>query len=310
MRRKLDRAETASSSYTDEPRWGPSRPPAARGERIANGYEVVALIRRGRRLDVYDAWSEERGCRVVVKTLRPERVGDLEAAAHLRLEGDLLQSLAHPHLVRAYETITTTEQPRPAVVLETLPGHTLSYLIEMQGQLPFGDIALLGIQLSSALTYLHKEKWVHLDVKPSNVVATGGRAILIDLSLVSRPGDSDGGGTFDYLSPEQASRAPVTAAADVWGLGVTLFEATTGDVPFPESSHKQRTDRGDRWYPQLEGGPPPVRSVRRAAPQPLAEIIDSCLQREPSRRPTLDEVATTLADWAGIDPKLAGSPAI
>lgn len=300
--------QTASSSYSGEAQWGPPEPAAVRGEEIAEGYEVVALIRRGRRLDVYDAWSESRGCRCVIKTLRPERAGDVDAASHLTLEGTLLESLSHPHLVRAYETLTT-ERSRPAVVLETLPGHTLSYLIETQGRLPFVDIALLGIQLSSVLTYLHGHNWVHLDVKPSNVVATGGRAILIDLSLIRRPGDTDVGGTFDYLSPEQATGASVTAAADVWGLGVTMFEATTGDVPFSEASHKQRTENGDLVYPQLAGPPPPIKSLRRSIPKRLAGIIDACLQPVPTQRPTLDEVAGELAEWAGVDPKITGSPA-
>ena len=79
--------------------------PVAAGERLARGYEVIAHLRRGRDLDVYDVWSQERDCRCVAKAPRPDRRASTSTRRRLRHEGRLLLSLAHPHIVRAYELI-------------------------------------------------------------------------------------------------------------------------------------------------------------------------------------------------------------
>ena len=95
---------------------GPSAVPP--GAELVPGYDVVALMRRGGRLDTYDVYSRERDCRCVVKVVRPDRADDEHCRAALVREGVLLRDLAHPHLVRVYEVV---EGPRPAVVMETLP---------------------------------------------------------------------------------------------------------------------------------------------------------------------------------------------
>ncbi|MGZ5405506.1 MAG: serine/threonine protein kinase, partial [Nocardioides sp.] len=197
-------------------------PRTAPGEQLLTGYDVVSLMRRGNRLDTYDVFSTERGCRCVVKVLRPDRQHEEACRTAVVREGELLRDLTHPHLVRAYEVV---EAPRTAVVLETLSGATLAALVE-QGPLGPHDTALLGSQLVSVLGYLHRQGWLHLDVKPSNVVVQSGRAILIDLSLVARPGDGrPHAGTDGYLGPEQVTGVGLTTATDVFGLGVTLGEA-------------------------------------------------------------------------------------
>ena len=295
------------SYYYGEPEkeWGPPGEALEPGELLAPGYRVVEHLRRGSRLDVYDLWSEERSCRCVGKTLRPERAEDETATGWLRNEGLLLTTLTHPHLVRGYETVLTTEPVRPAVVTETLPGHTLGFLIEQHGRLRAIDAAVLGIQLCSVLGYLHRQGWVHLDVKPSNVVEVGGRAVLLDLSLVCRIGDHSSGGTFDYLSPEQARGDEMTPAADTWGLGITLYETLSGTTPWAEVSHRARNEDGSRHYPQAESSAAPLRSHRRL-PAVLSRTIDACLDPDPAGRPTLHEVSEVLTSWSGIDPANAG----
>jgi serine/threonine protein kinase len=294
---------TWSSSYGEEAGWGPWQPPLRPGDELSPGYEVVAHLRRGHRLDVYDVWSRDRSCRCVAKALRPDRADDGRAATRLRTEGRLLRRLAHPHLVRAYETV---EHPRLAVVMETLGGHTVSYLVAEHGRLPTADVAVLGLQLCSGLGYLHRHRWLHLDVKPSNVVASAGRAVLLDLSLARRPGARLTGGTFDYQSPEQARGARVTAAADVWGLGATLYETATGEPPFAEHSHRVRHPGGRRRHPQCEQRAASLRS-RGSFPCRLTDCVDACLEPDPADRPELADVAATLAAVAGVDPRRAGA---
>ena len=211
--------------------------PAAPGTELADGYRVISHLNRGNRLDVYDAWSVERESRCVLKTLRPDRSSEAAARRALAQEGRLLRRLSHPHLVRAYELTEALDDERPVLVLETLGGETLSHLIhrldERGRRLPLTEVAVLGRQLASVLSYLHGQGWLHLDLKPSNIVADAGRARLIDLSIARRPGRARAGtGTFEYLSPEQARGGQLTAASDVWGLGGVLYTALVGEPPY------------------------------------------------------------------------------
>lgn len=296
--------DSLSSYYYGEPDqdWGPSESPLAPGEAFAPGYRVVGHLRRGTRLDVYDVWSEERSCRCIAKTVRPERAADERAVGWLRNEGVLLTQFAHPHLVRGYEIVQAERPVRPVVITETLPGHTLGFLIEELGRLRPIDTAVLGIQLCSVLGYLHRRGWVHLDVKPSNVVEVGGRAVLLDLSLACRIGERSSAGTFDYLSPEQARGGEMTPAADTWGLGITLYEALSGTTPWAEVSHRERSSNGTRYYPQRDSTAAPLRTHRRL-PAALSRTVDACLTPDPQSRPTIAEVADQLIAWSGMNPE-------
>ncbi|MFG2630441.1 serine/threonine-protein kinase [Streptomyces sp. NPDC048473] len=277
-------------------------PPLAPGTKPAPGYEVLAHLARTGWLDLYDAWSEERYCRCVVKVLRPDHRNEEQLRDRLLREGRWLRTFTHPHLVRAYEIF---ESPEPLVVLETLTGETLSHLIDRLPRRPSAaDVALLGVHLCSAIHYLHGHGLLHLDLKPSNVVVDRGLAKVLDLSVAQPPGiTSPGVGTFSYLAPEQARGGPLSAAADVWGIGVTLYEVATGDAPFgcgetvdgsvDETSDGDDTGRQDDWYPQLDAPAPPVRS-RRRLPRDLAAAIDGCLRPDPAARPTIPELADAL----------------
>ena len=285
-------------------------PPLGPGAPIAPGYRVIAHLSRGRTLDVYDAWSEARATRVVAKALRPDRLDDRAAARRLVTEGRLIRRLSHPHIVRGYEVLA---EPQPVVVMETLTGATLARLIdESDPRLPVRDIAHLGLHLASAIRYLHGTGWLHLDMKPSNVVAEAGRAKLIDMSLARRPGHCPRGvGTWCYMAPEQVRGGRVGAAADVWGLGAVLYEATTGQAAFDpdppeggpsEPSSESASDRPRRHYPQLDGPPAPVRRLRRA-PAPLVALIDACLDPDPAARPAVEAVLGALEPLAGLPPR-------
>ncbi|POX49642.1 serine/threonine protein kinase [Streptomyces sp. Ru71] len=277
-------------------------PPLAPGTRPVPGYEILAPLTRTGWLDVYDAWSEERACRCVIKVVRPDRRGEERLRARLLREGRWLRDFTHPHLVRGYETF---ESPEPLVVLETLTGETLSHLLDRLRRRPAAtDVALLGVQLCSAVHYLHGRGLLHLDLKPSNVVVDRGHAKVLDLSVARPPGPAPAGlGTCCYLSPEQARGGPLTAAADVWGIGVTLFEVACDDLPFDcgkraGAADGRDADSQDEWYPQAELSAPPVRS-RRRLPAPLAAAVDACLRPDPAARPTVAELAAALESVVG-----------
>ncbi|UFR05572.1 serine/threonine protein kinase [Streptomyces sp. Go40/10] len=288
----------------------PDTPPPAPGTEPVPGYRILAGLARTGWLDVYDAWSEERDCRCVLKTVRPDRRGDRRLGERLLREGRWLLGFTHPHLVRAYDVF---DAPEPVVVLEALTGETLSHLLHrLRRRASAADVALLGVQLCSAVHYLHGRGLLHLDLKPSNVVVDRGLAKVLDLSVARPPGPAPAGvGTCCHLSPEQARGGMLTAAADVWGIGATLYEVACGDLPFAcrttggtahrpyagypgdEPDDKSGTgDPGDR-YPQLEREVPPIRSRRRLPPV-LAAAVDGCLRADPPARPGLAALVAAL----------------
>lgn len=292
--------------------------PRAPGTEVAPGYVVLDHLSRGKHLDVHDAWSAERATRCVVKMLRPDMAGDRPAARRLEAEARLLRRLEHPHIVRGYRAPGATE---PISVMETLTGSTLAHLLHTTPRrLSVPEIAHLGMHVASAMRYLHAQGWLHLDLKPGNIVAEAGRAKVIDLSIAHRPGrTAPGRGTWCYLAPEQARGDHLGPAADVWGLGAVLYEATTGerafddpdddtgtgtdggagDAPTTDDEHDSTTGAGHE-YPQLAGPPEPVRRHRRRTPAALVELIDRCLAMEATARPSIDDVLGALEELADV----------
>jgi eukaryotic-like serine/threonine-protein kinase len=198
-------------------------------------YRLLELLSSGHSCDTYDAWSEERGCRVIV------RRGDV------RDEGRLLRSLTHPNIVRVYEV------HRDWIVLETLSGSTLAAL----GELERDDAIEMGRQLCSAVGYLHGKGWLHLDIKPDNLIADGGRLKLIDFSIAQKPGRIEPGtGTRRWMAPEQQHGGRATAATDVWGVAAVL-RAVGLEFEVPEDP-AQRPAIPDvlRWLDGLESPRP------------------------------------------------------
>jgi eukaryotic-like serine/threonine-protein kinase len=264
----------------------------------APGYRTIELLRRGRDLDVYDVWSEERACRCVIKCVRPDRLDGDGARTRLLEEGRLLQRLTHPHIVRAYEVAV---EPVPMIVMETLTGETVGHMIDRDAELSVTELAQLGLHLCSAIQYLHLHGVLHLDLKPSNVIAECGRAKLIDLSVARAPGPAHAGiGTHFYLSPEQARGGDLGPAADVWGIGAVLFEAATGEPAFDdpeggesesEGSVSESLDDGD--YPQLTTTARRIDELR-PVPAELADLVAACLDPSPELRPSVDELMRRL----------------
>ena len=265
-------------------------PPLAVGEWLAPSLVVLEHVRRGRLLDVYEARDTTRFCRVLVKTPRPELAQDPGTLALLEHEWDVLARLTHPHMVRGYE-LSRPEGVAPRLVLEVLTGATFGALMNDLGRLSLHDLAQLTDHLASALRYLHSLGFLHLDVKPSNVVCDNGIAKLLDFSIARPPGTYQPGlGTRTWASPEQMAGEELTSASDVWGLGLLLRLGATGTNPY------DRVD-GEAGLP-VTARVPRVRSVRRL-PAPAAAAMDACLEQAPADRPTLPELAAAFAPHLG-----------
>ena len=219
-----------TSPASDRPQLDP--PPTPPRTQLAAGYEVLEHVCRGEELDSFEAWSTDRHCRCFIKTLRPDYATDPAARRHLRQEAQILLALSHPHIARAYEFVQPADGAAPLLVCENLIGATLGYLLETEGRLGHADLGNLGQQLCSALRYLHERGFLHLDIKPSNIIASYGLARLIDFSLARPPGHVRRGvGTLGYMSPEQAVGGELGTATDVWGLGATLTRPPPAHPP-------------------------------------------------------------------------------
>ncbi len=168
-----------------------------------------------------------------------------------------------------------------------------------------GTAPSLALEVCSALQYLSTEAVVHLDVKPSNIIM-GAPPRLIDLSIARSIDEAvaldSSVGTDDYMAPEQCEPTAGSGpgpAVDVWGLGVTLFEASAGYLPFSRGVDDKDAETTQRW-PQMIEEPA---ALPRATPDAVAKPILACLNKDPLARPAAAEVAHLLEPLVGSLPK-------
>lgn len=263
------------------------------GVELAPGYTVVAHLSRGDALDVYELFSEELLCSCVGKLVRPDRLHTQRVRDRLLQEGRLLMELVHPHLLRGLAVI---HDPQPVVIVETLPGLSLEELIESRSRrLSVPDLCNLGQQLCSAVNYIHQVGYLHLDLRPANVLASCGIAKVIDLSLARPPGPVNRGlGSREYLAPEQATGGTASSSTDVWGIGATLYEATTGVPPFAPLDEEEEEFLDGGGYLQLRRPALPLARWRKRLPASFADAVEGCLSEDPGRRPSVRGLWTAL----------------
>lgn len=265
------------------------------GALIAPGRSVLKRIGNPSELyDSYLVWDERRFAIVVAKVLRPDRVGHESAHRGLRREAYALERLNHPVVVRAFDVVY--EPPYPHVLLEHLEGFTLRSTVHRQGTLPIEQLVPLALHVASALHYFAAEGYVHLDVKPANIIM-GVPPRLIDLSVARPISECENItvpiGTDAFMAPEQCipGEGPaIGPPADVWGLAATLHYACSAHVPFPRPEESERFTLADR-FPQLEDDPWPLPTH---VPERLRQIILEGMSRAPEDRPTAGDLATAL----------------
>jgi serine/threonine protein kinase len=271
------------------------------GDEIVPGRHAVRLLGGGRRYEAYLAWDDDLHALVTVKAVRPDRRAHRGTLDGLAGEARALDALRHPSLVRGFEAVLDGE--RPHLVLEFLEGPRLSTYIRRE-VVAVEQVLALALQLAAVLHYVGRRGWVHLDVKPRNVIMAGPPR-LIDLS-VARPVEDarrDAGpiGTAAYMAPEQCEpgwASEIGPPADVWGLGVTVHELIAGRRAFADP----RPDGGTlaERHPQVVDDPAPL---PRRTPPALAAAIRSCLERRPGDRPTAADLAAALEPMVDALPR-------
>ena len=289
------------------------RPPAPRwppGHVLGNRYRVERFIAEGGMGAVYEAEDLELGQRVALKTVRPDIAADPRALERFRQEVALARRVTHPNVCRLYDLGREGEPGGPGALflsMELLEGETLAQRLARVGRMTAAEALPIVTQVAAGLQAAHEAGVVHRDLKPANVMLVpapgrhgGVRAVVTDFGLAhDAPGDdgstATGGlmGTAAYVSPEQVEGQPVTPAADVYALGVVIFEMLAGTRPFAGDTPLSTAVK------RLTSPPPPLRSLVPEADPAWAEVVERCLARDPRLRiASAGEVARALAPGA------------
>jgi serine/threonine protein kinase len=266
------------------------------GTPIRDGRIVMKRLGGGSAYEVFLVWDERLFCLMVAKMLRPDRMNDARSLREMRREARMLERLAHPGLVRGFGAFL--DGVHPHLLLEVVEGSTLGRVIKREGALPLQQSLPIVLSIAGILHYLSHERIVHLDIKPGNIVmSTTPR--LIDLSIArcldDEPRVQGGLGTAGYMAPEQCDPtlcpSGIGTAADIWGLGATLYHAVTGKRPFEAPTSTGSDAPATRRYSQINEEPAPL---PKHLPGPLRDLIGRMLSKDPSSRPAAHEVAAAL----------------
>lgn len=262
-------------------------------------YKIARKLGEGGMAEVFLARDTVLGRSVALKILRRAALSTTEAGRFLE-EARATARFSHPNIVVLYATGRFGR--RPYLALEYLPGGSLAERLR-EGPVGAREAVRLGLAIARALREAHRYGLLHCDLKPANVlVPDDGRPRVVDFGLaravmtLAAPSlDQSWSGTPIYMAPEQWRGEPLTAAVDVWALGMTLFEMVAGHPA--------------REHPGLplgagDGAPPPLRTELR----PLAELVAACLARTPAERPPIDDVVRVLERLDAAGTQVGASP--
>jgi tetratricopeptide (TPR) repeat protein len=279
----------------------------AAGEMVAGRYRIVEFLGSGGMGEVYAAEDQDLSEQIAIKIIRQETPFGANMLERLRREVQLARRVTHPNVCRVFDLGRHQQQGQDVVFLtmELIRGETLSTRLKREGKISPPEALLIAMQLCEALDAAHQVGILHRDFKTSNVMLAGSgeqlRAVVTDFGiarLMSGGKDSSTAattqgivvGTPAYMSPEQLLEEELTAASDIYSLGLVLYEMVTGNRPFQGASSWTETLKRLSVAPK-----PPMEVVRELGPRWNSTIL-RCLQRDPAKRfPSARAVARFLS---------------
>lgn len=265
---------------------------------IVGPYTLQRLIGQGGFAWVFAARPQPDGPTVALKLLQPRYSGDPEFERRFRNEAKVASELSHPNIVRILD-IGRTDQ-LTYFAMDYYPDN-LSACLEREGPLSPAALIRMAREVASGLYFAHRAGIVHRDIKPANIMfSEDGTAVLTDFGIartVSGYSSATGAnltiGTPHYISPEQALGQKLDGRSDLYALGVTLYQAATGELPF------RSTDWFELARMHVEVPPPPPRTKRPELSRRLERIILKCLAKHPDDR--YPSAAALLADLESVE---------
>jgi serine/threonine-protein kinase len=274
--------------------------PFGTGSLVAGKYLVEGFLACGAMGMVLAARHVDLDAPRALKVPYLEEPAPEDLAPRFLAEARIAARLAGEHVARVYDA-GVLESGTPYIVMERLVGTDLAEILGRRGGLPVGDAALYVAQACAGMAEVHAMGVVHRDLKPANLFLThaGGspKIKVIDFGVarsVSAPAGLHVEGSPAYMAPEQVSSGiPIDARADVWALGVTLYELLTGRAPFCGRTMVAT------FSDIVNGEPPPAEVLRPGLPAGILAVLSRCLQKCPaSRFQGVEDLAAALAPFA------------
>ncbi|MDQ2787661.1 MAG: Stk1 family PASTA domain-containing Ser/Thr kinase [Chloroflexota bacterium] len=252
--------------------------------RILNGrYRIDGIVGDGGMAVVYRGWDLVLNRVVAIKVLREQYATNDSFLARFRREAQSAAGLSHPNIVNVYDV--GRDGDTWYIVQELIDGTDLATLIRQRGQFTVPDAIEVMAQVAPALDYAHGHGIIHRDIKPHNILIDArGTAKVVDFGIAKGVNDikmTDAGtalGTAGYISPEQATGSPLTAASDLYSAGVVLYEMLTGRLPFVGDTAVSVAMQ------HVRNAPPPPSRFNAKIPRHVEAVIMRLLEKLPDRR--------------------------
>jgi beta-lactam-binding protein with PASTA domain/predicted Ser/Thr protein kinase len=253
------------------------------GALVEGRYKVISRLGSGGMADVYLAEDQQLGRKVALKLLHRRFSADPDFVERFRREAQAAAGLQHPNVVSVYDR--GAYEDTYFIAMEYLPGRSLKQLIRQEAPIDPARAIDIVIQILKAARFAHRRGVIHRDLKPHNVIVDDGDHAKVTDFGIARAGASDmtetGSimGTAQYLSPEQAQGHAVSAASDLYAVGVVLYELLTGRVPFDGESAVTIALK------HVSEAPAPLLHLNPAIPPELEHVVMWALNKDPADRP-------------------------
>jgi serine/threonine protein kinase len=283
---------------------------------VFGGYRVIDRLGGGSTSVVFLGEHVQLQRRVAIKVLAVDDRVPEELLKRFRSEMQALAAIDHPHVVTAFDAGIAaggaTNSTMHYLVLELVTGGDLEHFLYDHGPQPVARACEWARQAAAGLQAAHNRHLIHRDLKPSNLLLTTDRLVkIVDFGLARRLSSSLTRtksliGSVDFMAPEQSlDPTSVGPAADVYGLGASLFWILTGQLPFPRQSNL-----AEMVTALSTSRPRRLHHFRPDVPRELDILIDRMLARDPAERPSALEVMNELTDFANLPDDPPGSEAI
>ncbi|MGH9391784.1 MAG: serine/threonine-protein kinase, partial [Vicinamibacteria bacterium] len=268
-------------------------------------YEILAELGRGAMGTVYKARDPRLDRLVAVKMMSDELLIEEEMRGRFQREAKSAANLQHPNIVTIFDFGELEGEGSPYIVMELLEGTSLAQLMEEKKPERLEDRVSVITQICRGLDYAHKRGVIHRDVKPGNIqVLPSGTAKVLDFGIALGEGSTIKTktglvmGTPNYMAPEQISSEVVDHRADMWAVGVILYELLSGERPFTASTIPGLV------YQIVHSPPPPLDDRKLGLPPKLVQVVERVLQKNPDQR------FRDLAHLSRMLEKVMGAPSL